>query len=146
MSDLVLIIRRIMAFVIDWSLVFVLGMLFTFVGPDFNTEWLLYPSVKMFSAYGVFLSIMTFLLLPFIKDCLFKNASVGKLLTGLRIVDKETSQNPRFINLCLRNLFFYIPVLELFFLLVNKGVSLGDKITGTRVISIRQYRIVKKQD
>lgn len=66
-----IIIKRMIAFAIDWCLVFVIGTMLFFTGPRFDLNYLRVPSVKMFSAYGVILGIVSFALLPLIRDIIF---------------------------------------------------------------------------
>ena len=129
-----IIIRRIIAFTIDWCLIFAISITLFFLGPRFDLNYFRYPSVEMFSAYGVILGILSFILLPLLKDCLFKNASFGKWLLRLKIVDKTTQNKPKIEKLLLRNITFYFPFIELAFLLFNKGDTIGDIITQTTVI------------
>ena len=105
-----IIFRRFIAFVIDWNLVFLISMgLFT-LGPRFEVEYLLRPSIRMFSAYGVILGVLAFIILPFIKDCLFKGASLGKLICGIKVYDNHNKETAKTGALILRNITFYIPL------------------------------------
>ena len=126
--------RRIIADLIDWNLIFVLGSAFLFLGPNFDPIFLLYPSVEMFSAYGVLLSLFTFLVLPFFKDCLFRSVSLGKALMGLKIVDGITFEKAKISKLLLRNLTFYFFFIELLLLLIH-GETIADLLTKTTVCS-----------
>ena len=128
-----IIFKRIVAFVIDWIITFVIGGLFFLMGPRFSVEYLLYPSVQMFSAYGVFLGVSWFLLWPVFKDCLFNCAGLGKVIMRLKIVDRNTFGKPSASKLILRNVTFYFFIVEFVALLVNKGSTIGDLISNTTV-------------
>lgn len=127
-------IKRVLAYVIDWIVVFAIGIFFSFMGPKFNLEYLRYPSIHMFSAYGVIFSIFSFLFLPLIKDCLFGHASLGKWLFKLKIVSEESYEKPSIFNIMIRNITFYLPIIEFLFLLLNNGKTIGDLVSKTTVI------------
>ena len=127
------IFRRFIAFVIDWNVVFLISIgLFT-LGPRFEVEYLLRPSIRMFSAYGVILGILAFIILPFIKDCLFKGASLGKLICGIKVYDNHNKETAKTGALILRNITFYIPFVEMILCLCNKGRTLGDMVSSSHV-------------
>lgn len=132
-----IVIKRIVAFVIDWNLVFLICVALLLSGPQFKLEYLALPRVEMFSSYGVILGLLGFVLLPLIRDCILKNASVGKRIMGLRVVDVKTWQPPSLGKLILRNVMFYFPAVEFILVLVNNGASVGDMISGTAVVEKR---------
>lgn len=119
---------------IDWNLILLLSFAMFLISPNFDWKYLSVPSTEMFSAYGVALGFLCLLILPLIKDCIFRNASIGKKIMGLRVVDRTTGQPPRFGKLLLRNITFYFYYVEIIAVLVNRGVSLGDMLSGTAVI------------
>jgi len=88
----------------------------------------------MFSAYGFLLSALSFILFPLFKDCLFGNASLGKQLMRLKIVDIKTDRKVSVGQLVLRNITFYIPLIEFIMMLANHGNTIGDLITHTAVM------------
>ena len=128
-----ILIRRLIAFVIDWNLIFLIGFGLFISGPEFKIEYLLRPSIRMFSAYGVLLSVLSFALLPLIKDCVFKGSSLGKLICGIRVYDNNSKDIAKTSSLILRNLTFYIPFVELIVALCNNGRTLGDMLSSSYV-------------
>ena len=109
------------------------------LGPRFDPQYLMYPSVKMFSAYGVILGILGFLLLPVVRDAVCGGASVGKRIVGLKVVDGKTGNKPSLKQLLLRNLFFYFVAFDAIVILyrhkkTGKGMSLGDEVSGTDIV------------
>ena len=126
-------VKRIIAFIIDWNCICVLGIIFMFVSPNFDIEYILRPSIKMFSIWGLLLVVLNFLIMPLIKDCILNGASLGKWMLGLKVVNKDTKKTAGFLKLILRNILFYYPLIELIFMLINNGTTLGDLITGTTV-------------
>jgi uncharacterized RDD family membrane protein YckC len=92
----------------------------------------------------VLLALTNFVFLP-----LLVGQSIGKMLTGLRVVNKD-GRSPSLLRLCLRHLIGYpLTMLTLglgfFFSVINhKGRALHDFIAGTVVI-YGQKQIVSKE-
>lgn len=129
-----IIVRRAIAFSIDWVVIFGISFAVFISGPRFSVEYLLYPSIKMFSAYGVILGCLCFIFLPLVKDCLFKSASLGKWIMKLKVVNTNDYKSPSLGKLILRNITFYLPFVELLLLLANHGNTVGDMLSKTTVI------------
>lgn len=125
-------IRRFMSFCIDWVAIFAVGFALSLLGPEFAPEYLLYPSIQMFSAYGVILSVLWFIAAPLCKD-LIGGASLGKHICGLRVAAKDGGKAEAFA-LVLRNVTFFFAMIEMIVILANKGVRVGDMLAGTRVV------------
>ncbi len=126
-------IRRGLAFLIDWILICSVGTALFLLGPEFDPEYLIYPSIEMFSAYGVILGVLLVLLFPLFRDVIFGGASLGKRIMGLRIVKKGTREKPSVGALILKNLTFCFVSIEAILCLVNHGFTLGNLISGTEV-------------
>ncbi len=124
-------LKRFLAFIIDWNITLLSTMLLFSLGPDFD---FINPSIKMFLNYTVILGVMILIVFPLLKDLLFKNASLGKKVLGLRIIDAKTGNKPRASQVVIRNLVFYLVFLNAIVLLITKR-SLGDMISGTQVVS-----------
>ena len=133
------IIRRSIAFLIDFNLTIIIGGFCFFIGPRFNAEYLLYPSIKMFSCYGVILSVLWFLLFPLFKDCIFKNASLGKKILGIQIVNIGDKTQPLTIQLIKRNIMFYFIFIEIIVFFLNSGRTVGDVISNTAVVYNKDF-------
>lgn len=107
-------IKRIIAFLIDFSIVCFLYAIVSFATP----------------LHDMFLMII-FLLLLF-KDIIFKNASIGKKIMNIEI-RRYNNKLPNLTTIILRNAFLILwPIEILIFLIYNK--SIGDMIFGTRII------------
>lgn len=132
--DFKLLIRRFLAFVIDWNIMFGVAMAFMFYGPGSDPEYLLYPSIKMFTSAGFLLGLAWLSLYCLFKDCLFGRRSLGKLICGLSIKNSETGETASFCKLILRNITYVIVQIEGIVVLVNKGKRLGDLIAKTQVV------------
>ncbi len=131
------IVKRAFAFIVDWVIICSISIAFFLMSPEFSIDYLLYPSIKMFSFYGIILGILSFTILPLIKDLVFCNASIGKAIFGLCIVDAINGSVPAKGKVILRNLMFYFPFIEIIPLLIIKK-TLGDIISGTEVV--KKYR------
>ena len=127
------VLRRFIAFAFDWNVIILACVGLFLLGPRFDIEYLLRPSIKMFSSYGVILGILGFVLLPLFKDCLFKGASLGKLVCGLKVYDIRTQNVAKIPSLIARNLTFYIPLVELIVFACNKGRTIGDMLSKSYV-------------
>lgn len=132
--DIKLLIRRFLAFIIDWNMMFGVAIALMFYGPESNPEYFINPSVKMFSSVGFLLGILWLLLYCLFKDCLFGRRSLGKLICGLKIQNSETGEKATFGSLILRNITYVIVQIEMIVVLANKGTRLGDLIAETQVV------------
>ena len=132
--DCKLLIRRFFAFVIDGIIMFGVAMALMFYGPGSDPEYLLYPSIKMFTSAGFLLGFIWLPLYCLLKDCLFGRRSLGKLICGLMIQNSETGGKASFGSLILRNVTYVIVQIEGIVVLVNKGNRLGDVIAKTQVV------------
>ncbi len=128
-----LLIRRFLAFVIDWNIMFGVAMALMFFGPGSNPEYFINPSIKMLSSAGFLMGLAWLPLYCLFKDCLF-GRSLGKLICGLTILNSETGEKAAFGSLILRNITYVIVQIEGIIVLVNKGKRLGDSIAKTQVV------------
>lgn len=126
-------VRRFLSFCIDWMIICMVGFSLTLFGPQFDPEYLLRPSIYMFSAYGAILSILWFVFAPLFRDALLGGVSLGKRLFGLRVTDKSGDKASG-MTLILRNITFWLVLLEMILVLCNHGIRLGDMLAGTRVV------------
>ena len=132
--DIQLLIRRFLAFVMDWTIMFGVAMALMFFGPGSNPEYYINPSIKMLTSGGFLLGLLWLPLYCLFKDCLFGRRSLGKLICGLKIQNSETGEKAAFGSLILRNITYVIVQIEGIFVLVNKGKRLGDLIAKTQVV------------
>lgn len=123
-------LKRIPAFLIDLILAF---------GPVIMAVIL--PDIRRTAVSGMLLAAGTALLI--LRDRIFKGASPGKRLFGLRVYRRKTLE-PAKPGLCgVRNLFvFFLPV-ELAVLL-STGETLGDRAAGTIVLSEKSLEQLRK--
>ena len=127
-------VRRFLAFAVDWNIMFGVAMALMFYGPGSSPEYLIYPSIQMLSSAGFLLGLAWLLLYCLFKDCLFGKRSLGKLIFGLSIRNAETGKSPSYGSLILRNITYAIVQIEGIIVLANKGKRLGDLIAKTQVV------------
>ncbi len=130
-------LKRILGFFIDWMIFFMVATILLLFGQNFKIEYLLYPSIKMFYVIGIVLYAIWFIVYPLFKDLIFKNASIGKKLFKLHIVDSK-NEVPRKSKMILRNITFFIAPIEILLILLNNGIRLGDIIADTKVIAQKE--------
>ena len=133
--DFKLLIRRFLAFVIDWNIMFGVAIALMFYGPGSNPEYFIYPSIKMFTSAGFLLGLAWLPLYCLLKDCLFGRRSIGKLICGLIIQSSDTGEKASYNSLILRNITYAIVQIEGIVVLANKGKRLGDIIAKTQVVA-----------
>ncbi len=126
-------VKRAIAFVIDWNLILIISIALLISGGNFSIDYLLVPSTEMFSSAGVIIGLVCLIALPLLKDLLFKNASLGKLIMGLRVVDASSGKPAPVRSLIIRNITFYLPPVELIAFMTN-GRTIGDRLSGSTVV------------
>ncbi len=136
--DFKLLIRRFLAFVIDWNILFGIAMALMLFGPGTNPEFVRYPSIRMLAAPGFLLGCLWFVVYGLGKDCFFGRKSLGKLMFGLEIRNRETDEKASYGSLILRNLTYGFPQIEGVVVLANKGIRVGDLLGNTKVVLRKQ--------
>jgi uncharacterized RDD family membrane protein YckC len=129
-----IVIRRIIAGLIDWNLIFIVGMLLLTSGPSFDFSYLISPSLQMFKGIPFLLGVVWMLAMPLLRDCVFGGASLGKLICGIRVRDLHTGKRPAFGKLILRGIFFWLILPEFIVILANRGRSIADMASQTAVV------------
>ncbi len=132
--DFKLLVRRFLAFAIDWNIMFGVAMAFMLYGPGADPEWILYPGIKMLSSPGFLIGLGWIPFYGLLKDCFCGRKSLGKLICGLVIKNSETGEKASVGRLILRNITYVIIAVEGILVLANKGKRLGDIIAVTQVV------------
>ena len=138
--DFKLLIRRFLAFIIDWNIIFGVGMALMYFGPGSNPEYFYFPSIYMFKSLGFILGLLWMPLYCLFKDCLFGRRSLGKLICGLAIENSETGEKASFGSLIVRNLAYVIITIEGVVVLLNKGRRIGDLMANTKVVRYQKSK------
>lgn len=119
-------VKRIIAFLIDYII-----LLFPIYTLLFSME-IIFNCDIIFCHFYLIISIIMFLLS--LKDLIFKNASIGKKIMGLRIVDNKNNSIPNMYKIIIRNLTLILwPIDIIGFLFSNKRI--GELMTNTKVES-----------
>lgn len=67
------------------------------------------------------------------KDC-YNGLSIGRRITNIQVFDSKTMKVASPVKCVLRNYFYALHLLEVFFVLfTSSGLRIGDRITGTKV-------------
>ncbi|MGE5397010.1 MAG: RDD family protein [Chitinophagales bacterium] len=121
--------RRIVAFIIDYSIMFCLtGLVVTIL--------LINHCLETVQGYYVFTPIV---ILFYLKDSV-QGASIGKRLMGIELRKySQPDKIPNLFILFVRNLLIFIWPIELvFFIIDHEHRRLSDRIFDTQVVSNRQ--------
>ena len=136
------------ALIIDYMIVLLVPVLSLILGRSFQ-----YDGSKLLSSelhntgflVAILLCITNFIIFP-----VFSGQSIGKMMTGLRIVNMDGS-NPGFGKVVLRNTFGYLMTIcsgLLGFLMAsftNYGRTLHDFVSGTMVVYGAPQKVVKSK-
>lgn len=124
------IIRRILAWIIDWNLSCLPCFLYYLAIRD-DIEHLMTqnPAYPLIFIFLVLLVPVTFVF----RDVIFKGRSVAKSVFGLHIIDKGTNGPASVQQRIVRNLFFPIYFIDGIILIATKE-SVGDKVTNSTVV------------
>lgn len=118
-------IRRLAAAAIDWNLC---GL------PALLGSLLLMPHMEQGWVFLILLPLMiAFPVLFLLRDRLFGGRSPGKRLMKLTVLDRRTLKPLAGGALVTRNLFFFLPCLEVFLLLFT-GSTMGDRAVAALVV------------
>ena len=126
-----LLIRRFLAFAIDYNIFCGIPLLFLFLS---NPSALIYPTIGAFTSPIALTGFALGLGYALFKDCIFGGRSLGKLIFGLVVVNSESGKAAPIGSLILRNVTYFIFFIELICALANYGLRLGDQLAKTRVI------------
>ena len=126
-------IKRMIAFVIDWNILYLPALLISFLLSEIASNQAL---VGLAVLAMVTLILITYVLIA-ARDIIFGGRSLGKRILGLYIVDKKTLEPISAGRRFARNIFFcLINWLEIVLLLAT-GETLGDRVASAAVLSRR---------
>ena len=118
-------IKRCIAWGIDWLLNCLPCLLYTTLLVPAR------PSVK--DVLGLLLLVPATFILFVLRDVIFGGRSVGKRIFGLHVIDLRSSAAATNDKKILRNLFFFLYLVDVFVLLAT-GQTIGDHVAGTLVV------------
>lgn len=119
--------KRILASLIDWYILYfgIYGIILFIKYKIFYY----FPNYEIYKFFVDFIYIIYFLF----KDLIFKNASIGKKLVGIKIVTKD-NYIPKIYIIVLRNIFDPILFVADFLSILIANIKLGDILFKTKVI------------
>ena len=124
------IIRRIIAWIIDWNLSGLPCLLYTTILMDVFKR----PSFQNIGYILIFMLLVFLYPVTFVfRDVIFKSRSIGKRIFGLYVLDKNTNEPASIKQRIIRNLFFFIYLVDGIILIATKE-SIGDKAVNTIVV------------
>ena len=126
-------LKRMIAFVIDWNILYLPALLIGFLLSEIASNQTLVGLAV--------LAMLTLILITYVliaaRDIIFGGRSLGKRILGLYIVDKKTLEPISAGRRFARNIFFcLINWLEIVLLLAT-GETLGDRVASAAVLSRR---------
>ena len=124
-----MIIRRILAFAIDWNLSGIPALIYALILSHLARNGDV-PAILMI-LFVLFVFSMPALFV--VRDVMFNGRSVGKRIFKLWVIENKTGETPKKAILCIRNLFFMVYPID-FILLLVKRRTLGDIATNTSVV------------
>ncbi len=125
------IIRRIVAWIIDWNLSGLPCMIYTTIFMEVFKR----PSFENIGYILIFILLVFLYIIAFVfRDVIFMGRSVGKRIFRLFVWDKNTNEKASVSQRIIRNLFFFIYPVDGIVLIITKE-SIGDKIANTIVVN-----------
>lgn len=132
-------IKRVIAFIIDWNICLLPALAVAFA---LNRVMSHEEGQSIILILLFLLSMLLSLALIATRDFIFGGRSLGKRIVGLAVVDKNTLQNPSFVKLLFRGVFFFILQIDGIIMLVS-GNSISDMAFGTYVVSKKELAVMK---
>ena len=132
-------IERLLSSLIDFLIISLLSIPFAIaeiIIVFYNDSNCLYCNVIAFS-------IISTLLLC--KDLLLTN-SYGKRFCGFTILNKKEDCQIKPYTYVLRNITYFIWPIELIFMLTNNGQKIGDIMSGTKVVSLKNKNVIANKE
>ena len=124
------IIRRIIAWIIDWNLSGLPCLLYTTIFMDVFQR----PSFQNIGYILIFMLLVFLYPVTFVfRDVIFKGRSIGKRIFGLYVLDKNTNEPASIEQRIIRNLFFFVYPVDGIILIATKE-SIGDRAVNTIVV------------
>lgn len=122
--------RRIFAFLIDWNISGLPCLLYTIIFKDY------FGRATVSNIWFIVCFLLLIILFPVVfvlRDVIWNGRSIGKRIFGLYVIDKRTNVPATCNQRIIRNLFFFIYLVDGIILLASKE-SLGDRVANTAVI------------
>ena len=125
------IIKRMVAFVLDWNICLLPFMTVIFLLVPLAQQGTLMTLIYICLFFMLMLSALAVFVL---RDVIFKGQSIGKRIFKLHVLDNNTMQEASTGKKIVKNLFFFIYVIDGIVLLAS-GRTIGNYVTDTVVLS-----------
>jgi uncharacterized RDD family membrane protein YckC len=125
-SKVVLVVRRVMAAIIDY---FIIAVVIAFL-------FVIFESFGLNAPMEIIVGLVAFAM--YFKDLIFGGASLGKRITKLRVMKQDLSDYATVKMHLVRSIFVFLYPVEIIVMLIS-GQRIGDYVSGSRVICIRKH-------
>ena len=125
--------KRIIASIIDWGIICIVCGILSVILPSYQ--------ICDFEIIKVFITLWVYSLYVSFKDLLFRNASLGKIMVGLRIVKINSNEKASVSSVIMRNVVLLVPIIWWidFYKVLKRKTRLADIWFNTQVITKAEY-------
>ena len=123
--------KRIIASMIDWGIIIILAGILSVILPSYQ--------IYDFEIIKIIINLLVISIYISFKDLLFRNASLGKAIVGLRIVKINDKERASIYSVIMRNVVLLIPIiwwLEFYKVVKNQTIRQADIWFKTQVVTI----------
>ncbi len=123
--------KRIIASMIDWGIIIILAGILSVILPSYQ--------IYDFEIIKIIINLLVISIYISFKDLLFRNASLGKAIVGLRIVKINNKERASIYSVIMRNVVLLIPIiwwLEFYKVVKNQTIRQADIWFKTQVVTI----------
>ena len=123
--------KRIIASMIDWGIIIILAGILSVILPSYQ--------IYDFEIIKIIINLLVISIYISFKDLLFRNASLGKAIVGLRIVKINNKERVSIYSVIMRNVVLLIPIiwwLEFYKVVKNQTIRQADIWFKTQVVTI----------
>lgn len=126
--------KRIIASMIDWGIIIILAGILSVILPSYQ--------IYDFEIIKIIINLLVISIYISFKDLLFRNASLGKAIVGLRIVKINNKERASIYSVIMRNVVLLIPIiwwLEFYKVVKNQTIRQADIWFKTQVVTKTEY-------
>ena len=126
--------KRIIASMIDWGIIIILAGILSVILPSYQ--------IYDFEIIKIIINLLVISIYISFKDLLFRNASLGKAIVGLRIVKINNKERVSIYSVIMRNVVLLIPIiwwLEFYKVVKNQTIRQADIWFKTQVVTKTEY-------
>ena len=119
---------------IDWGIIIILAGILSVILPSYQ--------IYDFEIIKIIINLLVISIYISFKDLLFRNASLGKAIVGLRIVKINNKERASIYSVIMRNVVLLIPIiwwLEFYKVVKNQTIRQADIWFKTQVVTKTEY-------